>query len=339
MAVIGGLVRRAGRVRANQDLHALDVLDGDLRKRQVDHRLVIGGGIRPGVPGAKDHRERLPGLVRVRAQRVKPVPVLVIPRRLLLLRVRGDQGGIDVDREGLRPAGKLPEPRSGARVRIADRVQQARHRRDPVDHPECGRVKRHRPKQRLLLTNPAEIRDALAAVREHHGEIADHPARIMTTPPLLDPRQPHRQRAGEPDLVRDPPEQRDPDVRHQPRPVRRDFYRYRASITHHLQGETSELGIQDFSNPRIPAQPDDFAPPNPGGASPTARTGLTDELSRYPTTSDLTRPRGTRGALARSQLVCGVLAEWFARLEASSCVQRSSGHKAAMEPVSRLKRQ
>ena len=45
------------------------------------------------------------------------------------------------------------------------------------------------PEQRVLLPDRAEVRDALAAVGEHHREIADHPARIMTTTPLLDRRQ------------------------------------------------------------------------------------------------------------------------------------------------------
>ena len=76
----------------------------------------------------------------------------------------------------------------------------------------------------------------------------------MTTTPPFDPRQPARHSAREPELVRDLPEQRGPRVRHQPRSVRRDFYRYRASVTHHPQGETSKLGIQDFSNPKNPCR-------------------------------------------------------------------------------------
>ena len=86
----------------------------------------------------------------------------------------------------------------------------------------------------------------------------------MATTTLFEPRQAQRERAREPKLVRDPPEQRGPRARHQPRSVRRDFYGYRASITHHPQGETTKLGIQELAIPRIPAQPDDSAPRTPG---------------------------------------------------------------------------
>ena len=276
MTVIGGPVRRAGRIGSHEDLDRLELLGGYLRERPVDHGHVIGGGVRPGVPRAQHHRERLPRLIRIRAERVEPVPVLVVPGRPLLLGVRGDQRRVHIDRK---PAGRtvqLPEPLACAGVRRAQRVQHPRLRRDPVEHPERGRVRRDRPEQRVLLPDRPEIRDALAAVGQHHREIGDHPAGIMTTTPPFDPRQPARHSAREPELVRDLPEQRGPRVRHQPRSVRRDFYRYRASVTHHPQGETSKLGIQDFSNPKNPCRAGrSRAPAHPGGAGLTAQSGLT----------------------------------------------------------------
>ena len=45
-----------------------------------------------------------------------------------------------------------------------------------------------------------EVRHALPAVGEHHRQVADHPARIMTTPPLLQAGQAQRQRPSEPNL-------------------------------------------------------------------------------------------------------------------------------------------
>ena len=71
---------------------------------------------------------------------------------------------------------QLPEPGAGARVRDTDRVQQPWLRRDPVDHPKRGRVRGHRPEQRVLLTDRTEDRHALAAVGQHHRKIAEHPA-------------------------------------------------------------------------------------------------------------------------------------------------------------------
>jgi hypothetical protein len=153
---------------------------------------VIIGGVRAGVAGAQQAAERLSGLIQVDLQRVKPVAALVVPGRLLFLRMRRDQRRVHIDRQPLRRVMQLPEPSPGARVRDPDRVQQPRLRRDPLDHPKRRRVRRDRPKQRVLLPDRTEIGDALAAVDEHHREIADHPARVMTATPLLDRRQPQR---------------------------------------------------------------------------------------------------------------------------------------------------
>jgi hypothetical protein len=57
-------------------------------------------------------------------------------------------------------------------MRDTDRVQQPWRRSDPVDHSKRRRVRRHSPEQRVLLTDHTEVRDALAAIDEHHREIA-----------------------------------------------------------------------------------------------------------------------------------------------------------------------
>ena len=85
--IVDQAVRCPGGVRAHQDLQALDVLGRDLRERQVQHRLMVGGGVRAGVPRTQQAGECLARLVRVGGQRVKPVTALVVPGRLLLLRV------------------------------------------------------------------------------------------------------------------------------------------------------------------------------------------------------------------------------------------------------------
>jgi hypothetical protein len=118
---------------------------------------------------------------------------------------------------------KLPEPRACPRVRRPNSLQQPRRRRDPVDHPKRGRARRNRPEQHVLISLRAEIGHTLAAIGEHHRHVPDHPARVMTATPLLDPSQPQRQRAGQPELVRDLPQQRGPRMRHQPGSVRRHF--------------------------------------------------------------------------------------------------------------------
>jgi hypothetical protein len=282
MAVLGGPVRRTGRIGSHEDRDHLDLLVGDLRERPVDHGDVISGGVRAGVPRAQQHRERLAGFVRVGVERVEPIPVLVVPGCLLLLGVRGDQRRVDIDRQGFRCPVQIPEPRPCAGVRRAHRVQRARRRRDPVDHPERGRVRRDLTEQGVLIADRAQVRDTLTTVGEHHREIAEHPARIMATTPLLARCQPRRQRTCQPDLVRDLPEQRSPRVRHQTCSVRRHFYGYWASVTHHLQGETSKArdrGLQQPKNPCCAGR--SRALGHPGGAGLTARSGLATRACRF----------------------------------------------------------
>jgi hypothetical protein len=88
----------------------------------------------------------------------------------------------------------------------------------------------------------------------------------MTTTPLLDRSQPQRQRLREPDLVSDLRDERGPCVRDQTRSVRRDFYGYRASIRHHLQGEPPSQGSRTFSKPKDPCSVGRFPRPRPPGA-------------------------------------------------------------------------
>jgi hypothetical protein len=272
-AVVDQAVRGAGRVGAHEDLDLLDVLGGDLLERPVEHRDVVGGGVRAGVPGSQQTAERLARLIRIRVQRVEPVAALVVAGRVLLLRMRGDQRRIDVERQPLGRVVQLPEPLPRSRVRHTQRLQQRRVARDSLDHPKRGRVRRDRPEQRLPITHRAEIRDALAAVGEHHRQIADHAARVMPATALLDRGQPQRQRLREPEPVGHPSQQRTARVRHQTRSVRRDFYGYRASITHHLQGEPPSSSLRPSASRRIAAQPDVSAPPHTGGAVVTARSG------------------------------------------------------------------
>src|SRR5450755_875667 len=175
--------------------------------------------------------------------------------------MRGDQRRVNVERQPLRRTMQLPEPAPGARVRDPDRVQQSRRGRDPVDDPKRRRVRRHRSEQHVLLSDRAEVRDALAAVDQHHRQIADHPARVMTTTPPFDRSQPRRQRRGEPHLVSDLRDERAARVRDQTCSVRRDFYGYWAFITHHLQGEPPSSGSRTFDKPKDPCSAGRFRAP------------------------------------------------------------------------------
>jgi len=83
-------------------------------------------------------------------------------------------------------------------------------------------------------------------------------------------------------------------MRDQTGSVRRDFYGYRASVTHHLQGETSKLGNQDFSNPKNPCCAGrSRAPGHPGGAALTAPSGLAAAAGGSAASGTGTRSRGS----------------------------------------------
>ena len=131
---------------------------------------------------------------------------------------------------------------------------------------------------------------ALTSVGQHHREIADHPARVMTATPLLDRSQPQRQRLREPDLVSDLRDERGARVRDQARSVRRDFYGYRASITNHLQGEPPSSGSRTVSKPKDPCSAGRFRAPARRGRghypAATARSGLARRAARPGVTCD-----------------------------------------------------
>src|SRR5918992_3903460 len=114
----------------------------------------------------------------------------------------------------------------------------------------------------------------------------------MATTTLLDGGQPQRQRLRQTELVGDLRQQSGPCVRHQTRSVRADFYGYRASVTHHPQGEPPSSGSRTFDKPRIPAQPDVSAPPPTGGAVLTARSGLAPQTPGVPLIAQSASPPG-----------------------------------------------
>ena len=112
----------------------------------------------------------------------------------------------------------------------------------------------------------------------HHTHFPDHPARIMTTTPLLDPRQPQRQRARQPKLVGHLRQQRAACVRHQTRSVRSHIYGYRAPIAHHLQGEPPQARSSTPAKPKNRCTIGRFRAPARRGCgrheATTARSGL-----------------------------------------------------------------
>jgi len=168
-----------------------------------------------------------------------------------------DQRRVEVDRQPLRSSGQLPDALACTGVRRGTQpVEKAGRGGDSVDHAKRGRGRRDGPEQRRLVTDAAQVGQAVASVGEHHRQITGHTAPIVTTAPLAQSSELARERPRQAGLVGDLGEQRAAGVRHQPVSVRRDTYVERAPIACHLQGEPPESELRASATRRIPAQAD-----------------------------------------------------------------------------------
>jgi hypothetical protein len=152
-APVQQLVASAGAINAKHDLERFDVLGGDLRDRLLSDGDLVSGVVRARVAGAQHPSERLTALIAIREHRSEPVAPLERARGPVLLGMRGDQRGVQIDRQPLRRAGQLPDPCTRPRVSPAQSNEQARRGGDPINHPERRRRGRGRPEQHGLITN------------------------------------------------------------------------------------------------------------------------------------------------------------------------------------------
>ena len=177
VAAVGGEgVGAPADVGAGEDL-AVEVRLGQLLQGQLQHLEVIGGGVGGGVAGPQDRRPaaRLsrPGSRAAGGSRSRPCSC----RRRLPSR-----SGRPAARRrcrGSAPRAGLRHPRPGQRLGAggADRFEQAGV--DRLEHPVGGRLRGHRPEQRLLAAQNAEVRDVIAAVGDRHGEVAQDDAGVV----------------------------------------------------------------------------------------------------------------------------------------------------------------
>jgi hypothetical protein len=82
------------------------VLGGQPADRLGEQRHVVGGVVGPRVAGPEHRGERFVGLVAPHPQRVEPEAALVGRGGILLVGVRGDQRGVEVDRQPVGPAAR-----------------------------------------------------------------------------------------------------------------------------------------------------------------------------------------------------------------------------------------
>ncbi len=91
--------RASGAVRADEDFGAVAVGVGDLGQGRIQDGDVVGGGIGAGVARPQHSGQGFAGVVQKAQQRVVAEAAFIGGRRLFLLGVAGDEGGVDVQDE------------------------------------------------------------------------------------------------------------------------------------------------------------------------------------------------------------------------------------------------
>ena len=118
-------VRQASRVRPGHDLD-LGRIDRQLGQRHRQDLDVIAGSVRSGVARPQNPGQGFTGGVQERQERMMPEPTLVRGGSALLVGMRRDQGGIDVDHieAGVDTGG--PHPTTRRSPRLGDPVERGR---------------------------------------------------------------------------------------------------------------------------------------------------------------------------------------------------------------------
>ena len=117
-------------------------------------------------------------------------PALVGRRRSLLLGMGGDQGGIEVDDVEAGVGSRGPHLLAGTRSGHRDPLECFGV--DGLEGPPRRRRRGHLPEQIGLITEHRKVRDGVAAVGDHHGQIDEDLAAVMAPLALL--RRGHRRR-------------------------------------------------------------------------------------------------------------------------------------------------
>ncbi len=233
-AVRGERVRAPADIGADQDL-PVEVLGGQLLQREPEHGEVIGGRVRAGVPRSEDRRQRLAGLIQPAAERMKPVPVLVVPGRHLLLRVRGQQRRVDVQRDRLRPGARVPHPRPGRRPSRPNRGRATARRSTSAPDGSSSPTLLRRTAAPGPDTRPCRSRSRRRRRASPPRHAAPGPDRAPSDAHAWPPTPP-TDAVGQPDAIGQLDQQRDPRVRDQTLAVRRHFYRSETSLWLHQLG-------------------------------------------------------------------------------------------------------
>ena len=160
---------------------------------------MISRSVRPCVASPELGGERFAGRVQIGQERMEPEPALVGRGCPLLLGMRGDERAVEVDHIEPRVRARLPRLRASRRARLGDPDQRVLI--DGFERAPRGRQRRDFAEQTRLVTQHRQIGDRFAAAGEHHRQIDQHLATIVTPTALLGRRHRRRQGLGQPKSV------------------------------------------------------------------------------------------------------------------------------------------
>ena len=214
---------------------------GQLREGELKQRDVVGGGVGAGIAGAQDPGERLAGGGLEAEQRVEAEAALVGARGVLLLGVRGEQRGVDVEDEAAGRLAAAPGSSAGGGAGVAHAREHALV--EALQAAVGGGIGGDLAEEHALVSEGAEVAEAVAAVGEHHGEVAHHAAGLVTHGPGV-----HGEAADEAvreaDGVGQTGEQGGAGARGQAGHVAEEFQRRQRRSSVHLHGDPPERGLR-----------------------------------------------------------------------------------------------
>jgi hypothetical protein len=170
-------------------------------------------------------------------QRVETESALAVRRSTLLLGVALDKLRVEVERDPRWAHSQHPRLLAGSAARRADRRQLPGAQ--GVQQPRRGRMRSNSAEQVGLVSERAEIRDAITAIDQHRCEIDHGPAGIVDRLAREQVRQPHRQLTLKPQPSGQLRHERRPRPRHQRALISANSKRSDPAAMLHPQGASS----------------------------------------------------------------------------------------------------
>jgi hypothetical protein len=193
---------------------------------------VISGVVGAGPAEAQQPGQGFTARIEIGDDRVEAEPVLVGRRGVDRVGMRVQERAVQVDHDLVGRGTRRPRHRSRRRPRRGDGAQpNGVHR---VDHPEHGRIRRHRAEQVGLVTHHGDVGHTVAPIRQRHRQMGEHDTGIMRRAALASVGHRLLQPVGETDPIRQLAQQQSPGVTRHARAVTGHLHPPRRPCTVHF---------------------------------------------------------------------------------------------------------